>query len=102
MSGNKNEMEEETGEEVEATAQGSEGRCYGGDQADESGYVSCEEGGDNWEVGVMARKALVGGHTKGPREPHGAHPGALRRRTTGQDGGGTTAPGHRLTAGSAA
>jgi hypothetical protein len=44
-------LEEETGEEGEATALGSEGRRYGRDQGDESGYVSREEGGDNGEEG---------------------------------------------------
>jgi hypothetical protein len=100
MSGNQNEMDEETRENGEATALGSEGtgRCYGGDQGDESGYVSRAEGGTTEKRGVMARKAPVGGHPKGPREPNGAHPGALRWRTAGQDGGGMTAPGHRATA----
>jgi hypothetical protein len=36
MSGNQDEMKEETGEEGEATALGLEGRRYGGDQGDES------------------------------------------------------------------
>jgi hypothetical protein len=79
MSGNKNEMEEETGEEVEATAQGSEGRCYGGDQDDESGYVSCEEGGDNWEVGGNGeegpgRRAYKRAKGTPRRPPRGAAP----------------------------